>query len=104
MKDDFNSHEGESHDRLSVSPPPRMLAERGTLEPRFGALSDLLPALAGEYSAGLLTLASRLVADVVLNKINLLCRPLRLRIANTKKQSGGQWDEGCPPSYLERRE
>lgn len=81
MKDEFNSHEGEKRDRLSVwvffVTPPRMLAERGTLEPRFSALSDLLPALAGEYSAGLLTLASRLVAYIVLNKINLLCRPLR---------------------------
>lgn len=57
--------------------PPRMLAERETLEPRFGALSDLLPALAGEHSAALLTLASRLVAYIVLNKINLLCRPPR---------------------------
>lgn len=81
MKDDFNSLEGEKRDPLSVwfffVFPPRVLAERETLEPRFGAFSDLLPALAGECSAGLLTLASRLVAYIVLNKINLLCRPLR---------------------------
>lgn len=48
MKDELNSLEGDKRDRLSVWCffvfPPRMLAERETLEPRFGALSDLLPA------------------------------------------------------------
>lgn len=55
---------------------PRMLAERETLEPCFGTFSDLLPALVDKYSAELVTLASRLVAYIVLNKINLLCHPL----------------------------
>lgn len=54
-----------------------VLAERETLEPGVGALSDWLPALVGESSPGHVTLSSRLMAYTVLNKLNLLCRPLR---------------------------
>lgn len=52
------------------------LAERETLEPSVGALSDPLPALAGESSAGRVTPASRLLAYTPPNTLNLLrCPP-----------------------------
>lgn len=73
---------------------PLMLAEREPLEPGVGVLSDWLPAPAGERSAGHVTPASRLTASTLLNKLKLLCRPLRgshheMEEKQTKKQSGG---------------
>lgn len=89
-----------------------MPAERETLEPRFGAFSDLLPALVGESSVGLVTLASSLVAYIVLNKINLLCRPPRRpRITNitqthkeTVVRAVGLGDEVGSTSYFQLRD
>lgn len=60
------------------------LAECETLEPRFGGSSDPLPASVGGCSAGLVTLASGLMADVVSNKVNLVCRPLGGRTDHNK--------------------
>lgn len=69
-----------------------MLAERETQEPRVGASSDSLPALVGEYSAGHVTLASRLMAYTALNKQNLLCCPLRSsRSQNVRETQRRSW-------------